>query len=89
MFGVLAITARPNNYMTGTNGQTYQSFQDQSDSYHRDATISTVGLAVGGAFVAVSAVLFFARTKDPSDGSSGAAATAAAALDPLVNGIRF
>ncbi len=87
VFGVLAITARPSNYMTGTNGQTYQTYQDASDSYHRDATISTVALAVGGAAIAVSAILFFARTKDPSDGSSSGAA--AAALDPLVHGIRF
>ncbi len=83
-FGVIALATRPHNYMTGTDGQTYQSYQDASDGYHRDATISTVALAVGGAALAVSAILFFARTSDDSPPPA-----AAAVLAPLVSGIRF
>ncbi len=83
-FGVVALATRPHNYMTGTDGQTYQSYQDASDSYHRDATISTVALAVGGAALAVSAILFFARTNDDSPPPA-----AALVLAPLVSGVRF
>lgn len=63
-FGVLALTNKPSDFKTGRDG-TYDKLQAQSSDAHTQAIIADVGFAVGIAAAAVTAYLYFGRSKQP------------------------
>lgn len=64
-FGVLALTKRPKDFVTGRDG-TYADLQSKTDGAHTMATIADVGLGVGVVASIVTLYLYFGRTKDPA-----------------------
>jgi hypothetical protein len=66
--GIYALTSRPDNFVTGRDGS-YADLQQKTDDAHTFAIVADVGLAVGVIAAAITAYLYFGRTKDPSTGS--------------------
>ena len=65
-FGVLALSNKPSSFVTGRDG-TYAKLQQQSSDAHTQAIVADVGFGVGIVAVAVTAYLYFSRTKVPSE----------------------
>jgi tetratricopeptide (TPR) repeat protein len=66
IFGILATTGRPKaGFVTGKDG-TYADLEAQADRAHTHAIVADVGFIVGLVAAAGTAVLYFARTKEPS-----------------------
>ncbi len=83
-FGVLAMANRPaNGFVTGRDG-TYEDLQNKANSAHTQAIIADVGLGVGIVAAAVTAYLYFGRTKEPEQRKKSAAVTPAIA--PVASG---
>jgi hypothetical protein len=73
VFGILALSSQPpKNFTTGRDG-TYEEFSTKTNDAHRDADrnaiISDVGFGVGIVAAAVTAYLYFGRTKEPARGT--------------------
>jgi Tetratricopeptide repeat len=65
-FGILAVANKPSSdYVTGRDG-TYDELKSQTDSAHTQAVVSDIGLGVGIIAAAVTAYLYFGRTKEPA-----------------------
>lgn len=70
VFGVLALTGKPDDsFVTGRDG-TYQGLQDDVDSAHGKALVSDVAFGVAAVALVATAFLYFGRTKDPTRVSS-------------------
>ena len=61
-FGVLALSNKPSDFVTGRDG-TYDKLQSQSSDAHTQAIIADIGFGVGIVAVVVTAYLYFGRTK--------------------------
>ena len=64
VFGILALSNRPNNFVTGRDGS-FATLQTQTDDAHTQAIVSDIGFGVSIAAAVVTAVLYFGRTKEP------------------------
>ncbi len=84
-FGIIAMTNRPaNGFVTGRDG-TYEDLQNQANSAHTQAIISDVGFGVGIVAAAVTAYLYFGRTKEPAKAHKPFT-TLAPAVSPVASG---
>jgi tetratricopeptide (TPR) repeat protein len=65
-FGILALSNKPaaNSFVTGRDG-TYDALQTKANDAHTQALVADVGFGVGIVAAAVTAYLYFSRTKDP------------------------
>ncbi len=85
-FGILAMANRPaNGFVTGRDG-TYEDLQNQTKSAHTQAIISDVGFGIGIVAAAVTAYLYFGRTREPSAPQKPRSAAVAPALAPVASG---
>jgi tetratricopeptide (TPR) repeat protein len=85
-FGILAMANRPSNgFVTGRDG-TYEDLQNKANSAHTQAIISDVGFGVGIVAAAVTAYLYFGRTKEPTRAQKAKTAAVAPAVAPLASG---
>ncbi len=66
VLGVKALADRPTNFVAGKTG-TFQELESQQQSAHNEAIVADIGLGVGVAAAAVTAYLYFGRTKKPRD----------------------
>jgi len=65
-FGILAMANRPSHgFVTGRDG-TYKDLQNKTDRAHTQAIISDVGFGAAIVAAAVTAYLYFGRTKEPA-----------------------
>lgn len=65
-FGILAITNQPSkDFVTGRDG-TYDDLKSKTETARTQAVIADVGFGVGIVALAVTAYLYFGRTKEPS-----------------------
>jgi tetratricopeptide (TPR) repeat protein len=64
VFGIIAVSSKPNDFVTGRDG-TYAQFEQKNADAHNMAIVADVGLAVGLVATVVTAYLYFGRTKDP------------------------
>jgi hypothetical protein len=65
-FGILALSNKPSDFVTGRDG-TYDKLQAQSSDAHTQAIVADVGFGVGIAAAVVTAYLYFGRSKVPSE----------------------
>jgi hypothetical protein len=66
VFGILALANQPpKNFVTGRDG-TYEDLTSKTDGAHTLAVVADVGFAVGIVAAAVTAYLYFGRTKEPA-----------------------
>jgi len=72
-FGILAVASSPgdNSFVTGQNGS-YADLENKANDAHTQAIVADVALGVGVVAAAITAYLYFGRTKD-----RGVATTAA------------
>lgn len=63
-FGILALSNKPSNFVTGKDG-TFDKLQSKNDDAHTQAIVADVGFIVGAAGLGAAAFLFFGRTKVP------------------------
>jgi tetratricopeptide (TPR) repeat protein len=61
-FGVLALSNKPSGFVTGRDGS-YVDLQAQASDAHTQAIVADVGFGVGIVAAAVTAYLYFGRTK--------------------------
>ena len=59
-----ALGDAPSSSTTTSKSNPFSSLQSKQDSAHKEAVISDVGFAVGGAGIVAAAILYFAREKD-------------------------
>lgn len=71
-FGVLAMSTRPKDFVTGRDG-TYEDLQKKTGDAHTMAIVADVGFGAGVVSAALAAYLYFGRTKEPR--KTAAAAT--------------
>jgi tetratricopeptide (TPR) repeat protein len=64
VFGIIAVSSKPNDFVTGRDG-TYAQFEQKNADAHNAAIVADVGLAVGIVATLATAYLYFGRTKDP------------------------
>jgi tetratricopeptide (TPR) repeat protein len=64
VFGIIAVSSKPNDFVTGRDG-TYAQFEAKNADAHNAAIVADVGLAVGIVATLATAYLYFGRTKDP------------------------
>jgi tetratricopeptide (TPR) repeat protein len=64
-FGVLALTKRPTDFVTGRDGS-YADLQDKTDASHTMAIVADVAFGVGVVAAIATLYLYFGRTKDPA-----------------------
>ncbi|CAN5924617.1 hypothetical protein BH11MYX4_BH11MYX4_53370 [soil metagenome] len=65
-FGIMAVANKPSSdFVTGRDGS-YDDLKSKTDSAHTQAIISDVGFGVGVVAAAVTAYLYFGRTKEPA-----------------------
>lgn len=64
VFGIIAVSSRPTEFVTGRDG-TYAQFEQKNSDAHTAAIVADVGLGVGIVAAVVTAYLYFGRTKDP------------------------
>lgn len=69
-FGVLALTTRPSDFVTGRDG-TYADLQSKTDSAHTFAIVADIALGVGIVAAVATIYLYFGRTKDAAIGLVG------------------
>jgi len=82
-FGIVAMANRPaNGFVTGRDG-TYEDLQNQTNTAHTQAIISDVAFGVGIVAAAVTAYLYFGRTKEPAKAKKPAIAPA---VSPVASG---
>ncbi|MDB4945463.1 MAG: TonB-dependent receptor [Labilithrix sp.] len=78
VFGVLALSNEPGkDYVTGRDGS-YADLQAKTDDAHTQALVADVALGVGIVALAVTAYLYFGRTREPS--------RSALSAEPLLRG---
>jgi tetratricopeptide (TPR) repeat protein len=63
-FGIIAVSSKPNAFVTGRDG-TYAQFEQKNADAHNAAIVADIGLAVGIVATLATAYLYFGRTKDP------------------------
>jgi tetratricopeptide (TPR) repeat protein len=81
-FGILALSNKPSNFVTGRDG-TYDKLLSKNDDAHTQAIVADIGFGVGIAAALVTAYLYFGRSKHaPEPKRTGVAASAA----PLPSG---
>lgn len=93
VLGVKALSDAPASNQTTSKSNPYSSLQSKQDSAHKEAFISDIGFAVGGAGIIAAAVLYLAREKDkpialPKKEIGGVKLTGASAT-PTPNGGAF
>lgn len=66
-FGIIAVSSRPNDFVTGRDG-TYAQFQQKNDDAHTAAIVADIGLGVGIVAAIATAYLYFGRTRDVDRG---------------------
>jgi tetratricopeptide (TPR) repeat protein len=66
VFGIKALSDDPKNLVTGMNGLTYSQLMTDQSHAHTEAILADVGIIVGVAAAALTAYLYFGRTKDKS-----------------------
>lgn len=77
-FGILALSSQPSSsFVTGRDG-TYADLQTKSSDAHTQAVVADVGLGVGIVAAAVTAYLYFGRTKVSEPKRTGLALPTAA-----------
>ena len=64
VFGVKAIGDAPASNATTSKTNPFSSLQSKQDTAHKEAFVSDIGFAVGGAGIIAAAVLYLAREKD-------------------------
>jgi tetratricopeptide (TPR) repeat protein len=65
-FGLLALNGQPSKtFVTGRDG-TYNELKEQASRAHTEALVADIGLGVGIVATALTAYLYFGRTKDAS-----------------------
>ncbi|MBX3229997.1 MAG: tetratricopeptide repeat protein [Labilithrix sp.] len=64
-FGILALTQRPNGFVTGRDG-TFADLQSKTDGAHTMAIVADVALGVGVVATIATLYLYFGRTKEPA-----------------------
>lgn len=64
-FGVLALTTRPSDFVTGRDG-TYADLQSKTDTAHTFAIVADIALGVGLVAAVATVYLYFGRTRDAS-----------------------
>ena len=76
VFGILAVSNKPSNFVTGRDGS-FDTLKAQNDDAHTQAVVADIGFGVGIAAAVVTAILYFSRSKDPQRtahvGASGGA----------------
>ena len=78
VFGIIAVSSKPSStFVTGRDGS-YADLQDKTTKAHTFALVSDVSFGVGIVAAAVTAYLFFGRTKEPSTTTAAAKASASA-----------
>lgn len=65
-FGILAVSNKPSDFVTGRDG-TYADLQQKTSDAHTQAIVADVGFGVGIVAAVVTAYLYFGRTKVASD----------------------
>ena len=68
-FGILALSNKPSGFVTGRDG-TYDTLQTKTSDAHTQAIVADIGFGVGIAAAAVTAYLYFGRSRAAA--SSGA-----------------
>ncbi len=66
VFGILAVSSKPSDFVTGRDG-TYADLQAKQSDAHTQAIVSDVGFGVGIVAAVVTAYLYFGRTKVASE----------------------
>jgi tetratricopeptide (TPR) repeat protein len=61
VFGILALSNRPSDFVTGRDGS-YEKLQTQSDDAHAQAVVADIGFGVGIVASILTAYLYFGRT---------------------------
>jgi len=84
VFGVKALSNRPATGVATTDTYGYAQVLNSETVAHRDAIVSDVTFAIGGAGVLAATVLFFARTRDSASPSVGRAGSAGPVDAPVV-----
>ncbi len=75
-FGIKALADRPKaSFVTGRDG-TYDDLQKNTDLAHKEAIVADIGFGVGVVAAAITAYLYFARTKVTAISSSRAQVSA-------------
>lgn len=64
VFGILAMSSKPTDFVTGRDG-TYAQFEQKNADAHNMAIVADVGLGIGIVATLVTAYLYFGRTKEP------------------------
>lgn len=65
-FGILALSNQPSkDFVTGKDG-TYAELKTKTDDAHTQAIVADIGFGVGIVAAAVTAYLYFGRTKEPA-----------------------
>lgn len=80
VFGILALSNKPSGFVTGRDGS-YDKLRTQTDDAHTQAIVADVGFGVGIVAAAVTAYLYFGRTRTAPTATS--AASAARVVHPL------
>ena len=65
-FGILAVSNKPSDFVTGRDG-TYADLQQKTSDAHTQAIVADVGFGVGIVAAVVTAYLYFGRTKVASE----------------------
>ena len=65
-FGILAVSSKPSDFVTGRDG-TYADLQQKTSDAHTQAIVADVGFGVGIVAAVVTAYLYFGRTKVASE----------------------
>ena len=85
-FGILAVSNKPSDFVTGRDG-TYADLQQKTSDAHTQAIVSDVGFGVGIVAAVVTAYLYFGRTKVPSGPKRAGLVLPSAASVPSGGGV--
>jgi hypothetical protein len=64
VFGIKALGDQGKNLVSGKDGNTPQTLQEDQQHAHTEAIVADVGFGVGVAAAAITAYLYFGRTKN-------------------------
>ena len=73
VFGVKALGDQPSGLVSGKDGNTAASIADDQQHAHTEGIVADVGLGVGVAALAITAYLYFGRTKATAPAKVGEA----------------
>ena len=87
IFGIKALKDQPpSTFVTGKDG-TYQQYMADQQHAHTEAIVSDVGFGVGVAAAAITAYLYFGRTKETTEKTPARSETTVSA-GPVTDGGR-